>query len=157
MSQDLKRIIASVFKMGKGEALTTMEIKNLLVYNMRWFKPDDANAVIKAGLSSGLLQHGDGGDLIPSFDIDEVEIEVGYSPPKDLDMKKMIRPLFERLIEAVQATGLDKRETIRSINRKADELNLLFPCAAIYVGVIRGADMSRFYSEVDNSIRFGER
>lgn len=157
MSQDLKRIIASVFRMGKGEALTNMEVRNLLVYNLRWFKPDDADAVIKAGLSSGFLQHGDEGDLIPSFDIEDLEIEVGYSPPKDLDMKKMIRPLFERLIEAVQATGLDKRETIRSINRKADELNLLFPCAAIYIGITRGADMARFYSEVDNSIRFGER
>lgn len=157
MSQDLKRIIASVFKMGKGEALTKMEIRNLLVYNLRWFKPDEADAVIKAGLSSGALQHGEEGDLIPSFDIDAIEIEVGYSPPKDLDMKKMIRPLFERLIEAIQTTGLEKREVIRSINRKADELNLLFPCAALYVGIDRGVDMTRFYSEVDNTIRFGER
>jgi hypothetical protein len=157
MSQDLKRIIASVFKMGKGEALTKLEIRNLLVYNLRWFKPNDADSVIKAALASGFVQHGEEGDLIPTFDIEQLEIEVGYSPPKDLDMTNMIRPLFERLIEAIQSTGLDKREAIRSINRKADELNLLFPCAAIYVGIERGAEMSRFYSEVDNSIRFGER
>ena len=157
MNEELMRIMASVFQMGKGSSLTKVEIKNLLVYNLRWFDPDDASLVIMAALSSGTVQSDINGEITPTFDLDDVKIDVGYTPPKDLDTRSMVRPLFERLIEAVMRTGLDKKETIRSINRKGDEKNLLFPCSAIYVGSERGANMSIFYPEVLNSIRFGDR
>lgn len=156
MSEDLKKIITSVFSMGKGSSLSRMEMKNLLVYNLRWFGPDDAQQVIQAAMTSGLLQNDSSGMVIPTFDPDKVKVDIDYRPPSDLDMNSMVRPLFERLIEAVLETGLDKKEAIRAINRTGEERNLIFSCAAIYVGMERGADMSRFYAEVENSIRFGD-
>jgi hypothetical protein len=143
--------------MGKGSTLSKVEMKNLLVYNLRWFGPDDSTSIIQAALSSGLLQIGKDGEMRPTFDLESIKVEVGYRPPEDFDTNQMARPLFERLIEVIMDSGLDKKETIRSINRRGDEKNLLFPCAAIHVGLERGIDMSRFYGEVENSIRFGER
>jgi hypothetical protein len=143
--------------MGKGASLSKMEMRNLLVYNLRWFGPDEGDRIIKAAISSGLVQSDSEGSLNPTFDMSTVEVEVDYEPAKNLDTEKLVRPLFERLIESITSTGLDRKEAVRIINRKAEELNLLFPCAAIFVGIERGANMSMFYSEVENSIRFGER
>ncbi len=157
MTDDLKLIVVSTFRMGKGSSLSKVEMRNLLVYNLRWFGPEEADRIIQAAFSSGLIQTDMEGNVTPTFDISEVEISVGYEPPEDLDTEKLVRPLFERLIEAITRTGLDRKEGVRAINRKAEELNLLFPCAAIYIGIERGAEMSMFYSEVENSIRFGER
>lgn len=157
MTDDLKMIVVSIFKMGKGESLSKMEMRNLIVYNLRWFGPEEGDRIIQAALSSGMVQTDKDGKITPTFDINEIDVNVDYEPPKGLDTEKLIRPLFERLIESITRTGMDRKEAVRSINRKAEEYNLLFPCAALYIGIERGARMSMFYAEVEHSIRFGER
>ena len=157
MSDDLRRILAAIFRLGKGSSLTKTEMVNLMIYNLRWFDPKGAKAVIQAGFQSGLLKAETEGQMSPTFDIEDVESDVEWEPPKDLDLGKMVRPLMERLINAVEEAGLDKKDAVRNINRSAEELNLLFPAAAVYVGIEKGADMSRFYNEVENFILYGDR
>ncbi|MFO8051440.1 MAG: DUF2240 family protein [Thermoplasmatota archaeon] len=157
MSDDLKKMLAAVFKMGKGESLTKVEMTNLMIYNLRWFDPEGAKTVIKAGIHAGYLKkHGDN-DIIPTFDPDEVETETGWEPPKDLNLKTMVRPLIERLIETVLEAGLEKKEAIRLINRVSEENGLLFAASAVHVGLDHGADMSGYYDEVENFILYGDR
>jgi len=157
MTDDLKRIVASVFKLGKGTALTRTELVNLMIYNLRWFDPEEAKIVIQAGLQAGHLKMEGGGQIVPTFDIEDVEMDVDWEPPENMDPVKMVKPLMERLILAVEDAGMEKKEAVRSINRTAEELNLLFPAAAIHVGLEKGADMSRFFGEVENFILYGER
>jgi hypothetical protein len=157
MTDDLKRIVASVFKLGKGSSLTRTELVNLMIYNLRWFDPEEAKVVIQAGFQAGHLKKERSGHIAPTFDIDEVDMDVDWEPPGDMDLGKMVKPLMERLILAVEEAGMEKKEAVRSINRTAEELNLLFPAAAIHVGLEKGADMSRFYGEVENFILYGER
>ncbi|MFW3145863.1 MAG: DUF2240 family protein [Thermoplasmatota archaeon] len=157
MTDDLKRMLATVFKMGKGGALTRTEMTNIMIYNLRWFDPEGAKLVIQAGFSSGYLKNTGDGGVLPEFDIGSVTTEAGWEPAPDLDLKKMVRPLMERLIDAVVDSGLEKKDAVRSINRKSEELNLLFAAGVIYVGLEHGADMSRFYGEVENFILHGDR
>jgi hypothetical protein len=157
MTDDLKRIVASVFKLGKGSALTRTELVNLMIYNLRWFDPEEAKIVIQAGFQAGHLKMRGDGQIIPTFEIDDVDMEVDWEPSGDMDLGKMVKPLMERLILAVEDAGMEKKEAVRSINRTAEELKLLFPAAAIHVGLEKGADMSRFYGEVENFILYGER
>ncbi len=157
MSEDLKRIIAAVFKLGKGDSLTKTEIVNLMIYNLRWFDPQIAKSIIKAGFQSGLLKTESEGQIMPTFDLESVDSDVEWEPPKDMDVTGMVKPLMERLISAVEDAGMDKKEAVRSINRISEDLNLLFAAAAVHVGIEKGADMSRFYNEVENFILYGDR
>ena len=157
MSEDLKKILAAVFRLGKGTSLSKTEIINLMIYNLRWFDPGEARSIIQAGYQSGLLKVESEGNIVPTFDINKVESSVEWEPPEDLDISGMVRPLMERLIEAVEGAGMDKKEAVRSINRTSEELNLLFAAAAVHVGIDKGADMSRFYNEVENFILYGDR
>ena len=157
MSEELKKILTAIFRLGKGTSLTKTEMVNLMIYNLRWFDPKGAKAVIQAGFQSGLLKAETEGQMAPTFDGDEVDTDVEWEPPKDLDLGKIVRPLMERLISAVEEAGLDKKEAVRSINRTSEELNLLFPAAAVYIGIEKGADMSRFFHEVENFILYGDR
>ena len=156
MSDELKNILASIFRMGKGSSLSRVEMRNLLVYNLRWFSPEKADRVVESAISSGLVRTEKDGMIVPAFDISSVKLDIDYTPPRDLDLEKMVRPLFERLIDTIMTTGLDRKETVRSINKKVTELNMIFPCAAVFVGIERGADMSAFYPEIENSILFQE-
>ncbi|MGA1866155.1 MAG: DUF2240 family protein [Thermoplasmatota archaeon] len=157
MSDDLRKILAAIFRLGKGTTLSRTEMVNLMIYNLRWFDPEGARKVIQAGSQSGLLRTGTDGQMSPTFEMTDVENDIGWEPPKDIDLAKMVRPLIERLINAVEEAGMDKKEAVRSINRTSEELVLLFPAAAIHVGIEKGADMSRFYNEVENFILYGDR
>ncbi len=157
MTEDLKKILASIFKIGKGDGLTKKEIENILSYSLRWFDPDGSRKVISAAVGSGLIQLNPDQMYIPIFDPEEVEMEVGYTPPKDIDLSNLTRPLIERLIEAVMTSGMKKREVVKEINRMGEEKGLLFPAAAIYVGISHGVDMSPFYNEAENFIMYGDR
>jgi len=157
MSDELRKILASVFRTGKGQKLSKTEMRNLLIFNLRWFDPDNAKEVVSAAISSGYVEAGPDGMLSPTFEVEKVPLEIDYRPPRELDVKKLVKPLFERMIEALIEGGLDKKEVVRSINRKAEELTLLFPAAAVHVGLGRGTDMSRFYGEVENFLLYGDR
>lgn len=149
--------MAAIFKLGKGSSLSKMEMRNILIYNLRWFDPDRAGAIVEAAASSGYLRTGPDGRLSPAFEMGSVELDVAYRPSKDLDVRGLVRPLLERMIETVVATGLERKEAIRAMNRKASELQLLFPNAVVQVGLERGADMTPFFAEVEDQILYGER
>lgn len=154
---DLRSIVAAVFKLGKGSSLTRTEMRNILIYNLRWFDPDKATSIVEAAAMSGYLRIGPDMGLTPSFDMGTTIVDVAYRPPRDLDVSTLVRPLLERMIDTVVRSGLDRKEAVRTINKRVSELRLLFPCAVIQVGLERGADMSPFFSEVEDQILYGER
>lgn len=154
---ELRSIVASIFKLGKGTSLTKTEMRNILIYNLRWFDPDKASGVVEAASASGYLRTGPDMRLSPTFDMDSEVVDVTYRPPRDLDVSTLARPLLDRMIETVVRSGLDRKEVVRTVNRRAGELRLLFPCAVIQVGIERGADMSPFFGEVEDQILYGER
>ncbi len=154
---ELRSIVASVFKMGKGSSLTRTEMRNILIYNLRWFDPDKATSVVDAAAASGYLRTGPDSRLSPTFDMGSTFVDVAYRPPQDLDVSTLVRPLLDRMIETVVRSGLERKEAVRTINKRVGELRLLFPCAVIQVGLERGVDMSPFYVEVEDQILYGDR
>ena len=91
-----------------------------------------------------------------SFDPEIITLEPDYSPDPNLDLDEMMKPLIERLIEAICDQNLARKDAVKMINHMGEELNLLFPAAAIHVGISRGRDMSEFYNEVNTFIINGE-
>ncbi|MDG6223939.1 MAG: DUF2240 family protein [Candidatus Thermoplasmatota archaeon] len=151
MSEDLKRIVASVYSSGARGSLSTIEFVNILSYNLRFFPPDRARKVHQAALGSGLLRPEEGGMFRPSFPLEEAEVPPDYRPNPDMNIESLNRSLSERLIESVCDIGMNRKEAIKAINRTAESLNLLFPAAAIYLCVEEGKDMSMFLTEVEST------
>jgi hypothetical protein len=151
LSEDLKKIVSSVYRSGKGTALSMVEFVSILSYNLRFFPPDKARKVHQAALGSGLLLPDSQGMFSPSFTVGSVTIEPDYRPPPDLNIETLNRSLSDRLIDAVCRRGMDKKDAIKAINRTSEALGLLFAASAIHVGIEGGADMSVFYGEVETS------
>jgi len=151
VSDDLKKVVASVYLSRNGGPLSTVEFVGILSYNLRFFTHDKAQAVHRVALGSGLLTPQGQNMYVPSFDPGSLEVEPDFRPDPDMDLERYDRSLSERLIEAVCGPGLARKDAIRLINRAAESMNLLFPAAAIYVGIDHGRDMSSFFSEVQST------
>lgn len=156
MTDELRKIIASVFMLSGTDSLSKQEMVNLFSYNLRFFDPEDSRSVVEAAKNSGYLRIRDDGSMELTFDLKSVGISAEYIPPEGMDVNSLSKPLMERLIDAVMESGLSKKEAISSINRIVENYNLLFPAAAVYVGLENGADMSRFFPEVKNFIIHGQ-
>ncbi|MGA1822196.1 MAG: DUF2240 family protein [Thermoplasmatota archaeon] len=156
MTDELRKIIASVFMISNTESLSRQEMVNLFTYNLRFFDPEESRAVVDAAKSSGYLRIRDDGSMELTFDLESAGVTAQYRPPEGLDVGSLSKPLMERLIDAVMESGLSKKEAISSINKVVEGYNLLFPAAAVYVGLENGADMSRFYPEIKNFILHGQ-
>ena len=156
VTDEPRKIIASVFMLSDTDSLTKQEMVNLFIYNLRFFDPEDSRSVVEAAKSSGYLRIRDDGSMELTFDQGSVGISPEYRPPEGLDVNSLSKPLMERLIDAVMESGLSKKEAISSINKVVESYSLLFPAAAVYVGLENGADMSRFFPEVKNFIIHGQ-
>jgi hypothetical protein len=150
MTGPLKKVVASVYRSGKGGPLSKVEFVGILSYNLRFFDPAKAGKLHKVAVGTGLLRPQGQNMYVPTFPADTIEIEPDYRPDPGMDLDSFNRSLSERLIDAVCGSGLERRDAIKNINRMAESLNLLFPAAAIYVGIEEGRDMSGFYTEVES-------
>jgi hypothetical protein len=156
MSDELKKIIGAVFKLSGEIPLSRQEMINLFVFNLKFFDHDGARAAIDAAKGSGYLKILENGNMETTFDLSELELPPDYRPPDNLDISALSRPLVERLINTIMESGMEKKEAVRSITKISETKNLLFPAAAIFVGLERGIDMSPFFREVENFIIHGQ-
>ena len=156
MKEDIRKIVASIFNMAGGGPLSRRELVNMLAHNLRWFDPETSKKLLNAAVRSGQIRVTPDGMLERGFDLDAVTLEPDYTPDPDLDLDEMSKPLVERLIEAVCDQSLSKKDAVKMIDHLGEERSLLFPAAAIHVGISRGRDMSEFYNEVNTFIINGE-
>jgi hypothetical protein len=157
VTDDLRKIVTSVFRSGKGSSLSTVEFVNTLSLTLRFFTLEKAKKVHQASIRSGLILPDSSGRFVPAFDIEGAEVEPDYRPPDDLDVDMLSRPLSDRLIEAVCRRGMDRKDAIKAINRTSESLNLVFAAAAVHVGIENGIDMSAFYGEVETTLLVPQR
>ena len=156
MKEEIRKIVASIFNVAGGGPLSKREFVNMLAHNLRWFDPETSKKLLNAAVRSAQIRVTPDGMLERGFDPEGVTLEADYTPDPDLDLDEMSKPLLERLIEAVCDQGLSKKDAVKMINHVGEERNLLFPAAAIHVGISRGRDMSEFYNEVNTFITNGE-
>ena len=156
MTDELKNIIAATFRVSDGSPLSDQEMANILAFKLKYFDPSASRLAIDAAKSSGFLKTLDNNHMTPTFDIGSLELPPDYRPPDDLDVRKLSKPLVERLIDTIMESGMEKQEVARAINKASETYNLLFPAAAVFVGLEKGLDMSPFFGEVENFVLHGK-
>ena len=134
----LRSAVAAPF-IGRGEpSLAESEFVVALSLDRDWFSPDQATRLADVAVGEGLLDRTDDG-LVPTFDPEAVTIPEGFVPSEELLQR---RSTFERVLDAVVAEGIEKREAVAAINRLQGSLDVTVEAAAVLYARRQGVDVS---------------
>jgi len=105
-----------------------------------WFSPDQAKRLVDVAASEGLIER-DGDELVVGFAADEMQIPEDFVPKEDVLRE---RSTFERVLDAVVETGIEKQEAVAEINRLQSTLGVTLEAAAVVYARRRGIDVTEF-------------
>jgi hypothetical protein len=152
----LQQTIASLFKRKGRESINQKELELLVSMELRWFKPGEAKRIIEQSKMAGLLIQ-DGDDLKPNFDITNIEIPIGFRPPKDLliDLEEDQDSIFMQIVNQICLnTGMDETKVIAEINSKQAQMEnyVTLEVIAILFAKKHDVDVNRFIDQVENKL-----
>lgn len=134
----LRSAVAAPF-VGRGEPhLAESEFVVALSLDRDWFSPEQATRLADVAVGEGLLDRTDDG-LVPTFDPEDVTIPEGFVPSEELLQQ---RSTFERVLETVVASGVEKREAVAAINQLQSSLGVTVEAAAVVYARRRDVDVS---------------
>jgi len=157
MNSEEEIIIAFVFKrVGKPE----LEFTNFyltLSMDLNWFTPEDAKIFIENAIKENLVIKEKGG-VKPTFDIEEIQIPLGFYPSKDL-FKKVKAEEVEKIDvlkiiikKIVKESNIDEKTVIKQIKEIEKEKNLTSEVAALLVGKEYDVDLEDFLKDVEKEL-----
>ena len=82
MVDELTVCAAAFFRSRGKDVVAEKEFAMGISLDLRWMTVKEANALIKAMLSSGVISSKDG-FLRPTFNISEIDVPMAYRPPAD--------------------------------------------------------------------------
>ena len=157
MSSELEVIIAFVFRRSGRPALRESEIYLPLSMELNWFSLEDAQGIVDVAISAHLLEKREG-FLEPVFDIDEVEIPVGFSPSGSFDALsgKSVgdsEDLKDRLlVYLAKAAGKNVSQLVEEIDEVCSEKNLVFLVGAVVLAKRYNVGVSEFFEEIETEL-----
>jgi hypothetical protein len=128
--------------MGESEFVVALSL------DRDWFSPDQAKRLIDVAAGRGLVER-DGGDLVAAFAPGAVEVPEGFTPDESVLRSQS---LFERLLGAIVAAGVEKQEAVAGVNRLQRDLGVTIEAAAVVYARRRGVDVDGFTDEVRRSL-----
>ena len=147
---ELQRSIAVLFRRKGKEVLTEREFVFSASMDLRWFSPKEAQKMMDAGVAGGHLRKIDG-NLLPTFDCNEVEIPIDYRPaPGMLKEASGVRSkdLFSEIIDTIsRSRSVSKREVVSRVNKKQEMLGIDVEPAALLVACDYGIDVDGAFIE----------
>ncbi|SFR93726.1 hypothetical protein SAMN05216559_1360 [Halomicrobium zhouii] len=136
----LRTAVAAPFRTRGSDRMGESEFVVALSLDRDWFSPDQAKRLVDVAASEGLLER-DGDELVVEFAADEVQIPEGFVPKEDVLRE---RSTFERVLDAVVETGIEKQEAVAEINRLQSTLGVTLEAAAVVYARRRGVDVAEF-------------
>jgi hypothetical protein len=122
---------AGTDRMGEGEFVVAVSL------DRDWFSPDQAKRLVDIADGRGLLGYDDG-DLVAQFDPGEVSVPEDFTPAEDVLTEQST---FERVVDALVADGVAKREAVAAANERQREAGVTLEAAAVLVARERGLDV----------------
>ncbi|MFB6150988.1 MAG: DUF2240 family protein [Haloarculaceae archaeon] len=123
----LRRAVAVPFRARGSGRLTQSEFVVALSLDREWFSPDQAKRLVDVAATEGLLRRAEDG-LEPTFDPREVSVPDGFEPDEEV---LRARSTFERALERIVDSGVDKQEAVAGINRVQSDLGVTVEAAAV--------------------------
>ena len=157
MDSEAGIIIAFLFKRSGKTELKESDIYLPLSIELGWFSSQQAHDFVKRALKQKLLIK-KGGLITPNFDVEKINIPVGFYPsgtsfePGDRivteEKQEDILDMIVRFI--VEKTGQDERSIIAKIREIESEKSVLPEVAALVVAKEYGVDAEDFFERVEN-------
>lgn len=144
----LRTAVAAPFKTRGTDRLGESEFVVALSLDRDWFSPDQAKRLLDVAASEGLVER-DGEDVVAGFDPGAVSVPDGFAPDEDVLRR---RSTFERLLDAVVETGIDKQDAVAAINRRQSELGVTLEAAAVAYARTRGVDVTDLASRARSEL-----
>jgi len=146
---DLEKSIALLFRRkGKG-LLTEQEFVSSASFDLRWFSPKEAQKLLDISLTGGFLQRKNG-HVVPTFDMDKVQVPLDYRPGKEVLEQAAKRPadLFSEIVDRIVKTkAVPKREVVSRVNKKQEMLGIDVEPAALLVASDYGLSVDNGFIE----------
>lgn len=148
-------IIAFIFKRSGKTKLKDSEVYLPLSIELGWFSTKDAQEFIEFAIKEKLLVKEDE-MLSPTFDIEEINIPIGFFPTKS-KYKKNDEESSETLIEniivrIIEKTNLSKEEILKSMTDIQKEKKIIPEVAVLMFAKTYGINLDDFLDQVEEII-----
>ena len=133
----LRRTVAAPFRQRGVDQLRESEFVVALSLDRDWFSPDQAQRLVDAAVTEGLLER-EGEAVAVTFDPASVTVPDGFVPDESVIQQ---RSVFERVLGAVVDAGVEKQDAVAGINRLQAELDVTVEAAALLYARQQGVDV----------------
>jgi len=123
----LRRAVAVPFRERGTESLSVSQFVVALSLDREWFSPEQAKRLVDVATSEGLVER-DGDDLRPTFEPRTVDVPEGFVPEEGVLRQ---RSTFERVLDAVVESGVEKQTAVAEINQLKADLAVTTGAAAV--------------------------
>ncbi len=149
----MKRAIAFLFRLEGGRPLSEKEFVQFASYRLNWFRPTEAQRLLRIAQDLHLLELRDG-ILRPTFEAVTVDVPVDFRPPHTvLDLAPVPEDLFLKILNRiVERTGTDRRSSVSAINAIQERMGIHVEVAALIEARTLGVDVSDLIDPVRESI-----
>lgn len=151
---DIRTCVAAFFRSKGKNVMTAEEFLMGLSMNMRWMPYKDAERLLDAAVGSGILER-DGEYVRPIFDLNGVDVPVGYRPPADLlssapvpEEKKMDEDVLPKLIAKAASMDIDRKDFMSYCRTIQKKMNVDIEVAAVMVLRDNGANVDELLDQV---------
>ena len=155
MDSEAEIIIAFLFNRSGKNELKESEIYLPLSIELGWFSTKEAHELVQHALKQKLLIKKDG-LLTPSFDIEKINVPIGFYPSKKtfvnggkIEENNVMDTIVHRIVEK---KNQDHKEIIEEIKQVASEKNILPEVAALLVAKECNIDIEDGFEPVENKI-----
>lgn len=139
---DELRLCTAAFFRSKGKSvITEQEFLMGVSMNMRWMPYGDAEKLLAAMIKSGAVGK-DGEYVRPKFDVNSIDVPVGYKPSADILKIKQPEDVFQTLVSKAAAAGIDKKDLLSYCRTIQKKLNVDIEVAALMALRDKGVDVS---------------
>ncbi|GAB3034518.1 DUF2240 family protein [Natronobiforma cellulositropha] len=133
----LRVAVAAPFAQNGTRRLRENEFVVSLSLERGWFTPDQSKRLVDVATEADLLSR-EGHDLVLAFDPSTVTIPEEFVPAEDLLRR---RSAFERVLDALVATGAEKHEVVGAVNALQSDLEITIEAAAVVYAHREGVDV----------------
>jgi hypothetical protein len=159
MNSEMEIVIAFLFKRSGKKELTESEIYLPLSIELGWYSTKESHDFIKLGLKQKLLIKKDE-VLYPNFDIEKINIPIGFYPSrKSVDKGFKLEKensIIERIVNhIVEKKGQDYNVIVEKIKKVAMEKNIIQEVAALFVAKQHNIDIEGYIEIIEKNIFTG--
>lgn len=144
----LRRAVAAPFRQRGVQSMSESEFIVALSLDRDWFSPDQAKRLVDVAATEGFLERTDDAVTV-SFDPVTVDVDEEFEPEESILQQ---RSTFERVLDTIVDSGIDKQTAVADVNRLQSELAISVEAAALLYAHKNGLDVTSLAERAENEL-----